>query len=91
MEEVILVVHLHHRVHQAVVVAEVVVEDNILLKDIVMKNIYRIIVFGTFLLGIGGMLNAQTTIYDANRLMGSDLKQDGALCWHGWGDGSSRW
>ena len=38
-----------------------------------MKNIYRIIVFGTFLLGIGGMLNAQTTIYDANRLMGSDL------------------
>lgn len=27
-----------------------------------MKNIYRIIVFGTFLLGIGGMLNAQTTI-----------------------------
>ena len=56
-----------------------------------MKNIYRIIVFGTFLLGIGGMLNAQTTIYDANRLMGERSKRDGALCWHGWGDGSSRW
>lgn len=38
-----------------------------------MRNIHRIIVFGTLLFGIGSVMKAQTTIYDANRWMGSDL------------------
>lgn len=38
-----------------------------------MKNRNKIIAIGTLLLGIGSTLTAQTTIYDANRLMGSDL------------------
>lgn len=38
-----------------------------------MKNRNKIIAIGALLLGAGSMLTAQTTIYDANRLMGSDL------------------
>lgn len=38
-----------------------------------MKNIYKIILIGIFLSYWGSALFAQTTIYDANRWMGSDL------------------
>ncbi len=38
-----------------------------------MKKIHKIVALGTFLLGISNVLDAQTTIYDANRWMGSDL------------------
>ena len=42
-------------------------------KDTVMKNRYKLFTVCALLLSTGGVLNAQTTIYDANRLMGSDL------------------